>query len=48
MLSKSLRETLVHVWQTLQTLNCPVAVLGGASLSIWGHGRFTKDVDLIL
>ena len=47
MLSESVHETLMHVWKTLQPLECPVALLGSAAMTMWGHARFTKDVDLL-
>ena len=41
-------RTLKHVWQSLEPLNLPMAVLGGLALSVWDHVRATKDVDLLI
>jgi hypothetical protein len=40
--------TLRHVWTTLQSLNVPIAMLGGVAMSAWKRPRFTRDVDLLL
>jgi len=39
---------LKHVWATLESLNVPMAVMGGVALSAWKHPRATQDVDLLI
>jgi hypothetical protein len=41
-------QTLRVVWQTIEPLNTPVAVVGGMALAAWKHVRATKDIDLLL
>lgn len=41
-------QALRHVWQTLQPLNVPMAVIGGLALAAWKHVRATRDIDLLL
>ncbi len=48
MLPESVNKTLIHVWRSLEPLDFPVALIGGAAMTMWGHARFTKDVDFIL
>ncbi len=40
--------TLVRAWDILESLEIPMAVMGGISLAAWNHPRFTQDVDLLL
>jgi hypothetical protein len=40
--------TLVRAWEILEPLEIPMAVMGGLSLAVWNHPRFTQDVDLLL
>jgi hypothetical protein len=39
--------TLEHVWQALDSLGHPIALMGGLSVAAWGHLRTTRDVDLL-
>jgi hypothetical protein len=48
MLASIVLSTLKHVWQTLQPLGLPMAVMGGIALATWEHLRATKDVDLLV
>jgi len=41
-------HTLRHVWQTLQPLKTPVALVGGIAMAAWKYVRATKDIDLLL
>lgn len=40
--------TLRLVWTTLQSLNVPMALVGGLAMGAWQRPRFTKDIDLLL
>ncbi len=41
-------RTLEHAWKALESLNAPMAVMGGIALSAWRHVRATQDVDLLV
>jgi hypothetical protein len=41
-------KTLKHVWERLEPLHVPMAVMGGLALSVWKHYRATRDVDLLV
>ena len=40
--------TLRHAWLSLESLNKPMAVMGGIALSAWQYVRATQDVDLLV
>jgi hypothetical protein len=46
--SEIVLSVLAHVWKTLQTLNVPMAMMGGLAVSNWRHVRFTQDVDILI
>ncbi len=46
--SDAVLATLKHVWQTLESLDLPMAVIGGIAVSTWKHVRVTRDVDLLV
>jgi hypothetical protein len=48
MLAHEVVLALKHVWTTLESLNVPMAVMGGVALSAWKHLRATQDVDLLI
>src|SRR5262245_33993434 len=48
MVSEPVVQALEHVWNSLLTLNRPMALMGGIALSFWKHPRFTQDVDLLV
>ena len=39
MLADEVLLALKHVWVTLESLNLPMAVMGGIALSAWKHPR---------
>lgn len=39
---------LRRVWTALEPLEIPMAVMGGISVSAWGHFRNTQDVDVLV
>jgi hypothetical protein len=39
---------LRRVWTALEPLDIPMAVMGGISVSAWGHFRNTQDVDVLV
>ncbi|HLN30982.1 MAG TPA: nucleotidyl transferase AbiEii/AbiGii toxin family protein [Gemmataceae bacterium] len=39
---------LKHVWQKLESLNLPTAVMGGIALAAWQHVRATRDIDILI
>jgi hypothetical protein len=39
---------LRRVWTALEPLDVPMAVMGGISVSAWGHFRNTQDVDVLV
>jgi hypothetical protein len=41
-------KALEHVWNRLQSLNLPMALMGGIALSAWKHPRATQDLDLLI
>jgi hypothetical protein len=41
-------DTLTRLWAALESLNLPVALVGGLALSFWKHARATQDVDLLV
>jgi hypothetical protein len=41
-------RALKHAWITLESLQLPMAVMGGIALSAWKHIRATRDVDLLI
>ncbi len=48
MLVEEVLLALKHVWITLESLNAPMAVMGGIALSAWKYPRATQDVDLLI
>ena len=48
MASESVRAVLNHVWNTLEPLGYPCALVGGIALAAWNHPRATRDVDLLI
>jgi hypothetical protein len=48
MLADEVMLALKHVWVTLESLNLPMAVMGGIALSAWKHPRATQDVDILI
>jgi hypothetical protein len=48
MLAHEVILALKHVWTALESLNVPMAVMGGVALSAWKHPRATQDVDLLI
>ncbi len=48
MAGKIVLTALSHVWQTLESVPCQLALTGGLALSLWKHVRSTRDVDLLV
>jgi hypothetical protein len=48
MVGKVVLAALRHAWTALEPTNCPRALMGGLSLSLWKHVRNTRDVDLLI
>lgn len=48
MASDAVRSVLNQLWNTLEPLGYPVALIGGMALAVWYHPRSTRDVDLLL
>jgi Nucleotidyl transferase AbiEii toxin, Type IV TA system len=48
MAAEAVLSTLRHVWQCLDSLPVPKALVGGLALGAWDHPRSTKDVDLLI
>src|SRR5439155_21340267 len=48
MLAEEVVLALKHIWLTLETLNVPMAVMGGIALSAWKYPRSTQDVDVLI
>jgi hypothetical protein len=40
--------TLSRIWDVLNALRHPIALMGGISLAAWNHIRATRDVDLLV
>ena len=43
-----LREELNQIIQTLNEEQIPYALCGGMALAVYGHPRFTQDLDLLI
>lgn len=48
MFPKTLLDALRHVWNHLQLLNVPAAIMGGLANSAWENFRVTKDIDFLV
>ena len=48
MASDAVRSVLNHVWNVIEPLGHPCALMGGLALAVWSHPRSTRDVDLLL
>lgn len=48
MASEAVRSVLNVVWNSIEPLGHPCALIGGLALAVWSHPRFTRDVDLLL
>lgn len=48
MASDAVRSVLNLVWNSIEPLGHPCALIGGLALAVWSHPRFTRDVDLLL
>jgi hypothetical protein len=48
MASEAVRTVLNQLWNTIEPLGYPVALMGGLALAVWYHPRSTRDVDLLL
>jgi hypothetical protein len=48
MASDAVRSVLSHVWNVIEPLGHPCALMGGLALAVWSHPRSTRDVDLLL
>jgi len=48
MASEVVRAVLNHVWNALDPLEIPCALVGGLALAVWSHPRSTRDVDLLV
>jgi hypothetical protein len=48
MAGKIVLAALRHVWEVLEPIGCPRALMGGLSLSFWKRVRATQDVDLLM
>jgi hypothetical protein len=46
--SEAVLAALRSAWTALQSLNVPIALLGGLAMGAWKRPRFTKDVDLLI
>lgn len=42
------RHLLIKVAKVLDDLNIPYIVTGGMAVHIWGHPRFTADIDIVI
>ncbi len=45
---KLVLAALRRVWTALEPLGVPMAVMGGISVTAWGHFRNTQDVDILV
>jgi hypothetical protein len=41
-------RVLKQLWEVLERLQLPAAVMGGIAVSLWKHVRATQDVDLLI
>ena len=48
MASEVVRAVLNKVWDALDPLEMPCALVGGLALAVWSHPRSTRDVDLLI
>lgn len=48
MSGETVRATLNELWQVLEPLGIPCALIGGLAMAIWNHPRATRDVDLLI
>lgn len=48
MASEAVRAVLNHVWNALEPLGHPAALMGGLSLAAWNYIRATRDVDFLI
>lgn len=48
MAAELLIATLRQIWQLLESLHVPAAVMGGMAMSAWQYARTTRDVDLLV
>lgn len=48
MASDAVVSVLNHVWNVLEPLGHPCALMGGMALAVWSHPRFTRDVDILV
>jgi hypothetical protein len=44
----AVRSILNRLWNVLEPLGYPIALMGGLALAVWYHPRSTRDVDLLL
>ena len=48
MASETVRSVLNFVWNALEPLGHPCALIGGLALAVWSHPRSTRDIDFLL
>ena len=48
MAAELLIKALQAIWNALQSMNIPAAVMGGLAMSAWKYPRATRDVDLLI
>lgn len=48
MASETVRSVLNHLWNALEPLEQPCALIGGLALAVWSHPRATRDIDLLV
>src|SRR3989304_3712526 len=48
MAAELLIKALQFIWQSLRSMDVPVAVMGGLAMSFWKYTRTTHDVDLLV
>jgi hypothetical protein len=48
MASDAVVSVLNHVWNVLEPLGHPCALMGGMALAVWSHPRYTRDVDILV
>jgi hypothetical protein len=48
MASEGVLATLHKGWDALQSLDSPMALIGGLALTAWNHARYTRDADVLV
>ena len=48
MASDVVRAVLNTIWDALDPLETPCALVGGLALAVWSYPRATRDIDLLI